>query len=273
MIESIFAGPTSKPTFAGYIARAGIEGALLAEAGLAGWHGALEDPRGLISLMGGDPAALLDEVRSLESEWTILDVHQKRYAACRHTHGAAQAAIEIVTGHDLAPHDVARIEVETYDVAKLLVDRQVAIGAGATACTLSLPYVVAAAVADRDVTGAQYASERTSDPEVHRLAAGVTTRVAPDLNARYPAYTATRVTITTTQGASYSACVDLPTGDTRAPMTREQLVEKFRVGATPVLGPDNTERAVTSLLDPTPTTPVRQLVSALTGAMSNEEHA
>lgn len=270
-IESIFAGPTSKPSFAGYIARAGVEGALLAEAGLSGWHGALEAPRGLVDLTGGDPKSLVEGAKTLGQKWTMLDVHQKRFAACRHTHGAAQAAIAIVSQHGLQPRDVQEIDVETYSVAKLLVDRGVPTDAGATSCTLSLPYVVAAAIADRTVTGAQYDPARISDPEIRRLTGLVNTRVVQDLEDRYPEFTATRVTIGTTQGASYTAEVDLPAGDSRAPLTREQLVDKF-LEAFPLSVPRATlNNVVSTVLDAEPTFPVRRLISMLTEATCSEE--
>lgn len=262
MIEAIFAGPTAKPAFAGQIARAGAEGALHAKAGLAGWSQVLEHPRGLVAMFhgaAGDPRL----TAGLGSEWTVLEVHQKRFAGCRHTHGAAQACVEIATGHELDPEQIADVEVETYDVARALVDRPVEPGGSAVPCTLSLPYVAAAALVDRDVSGAQYTPDRIGDPLLHRVAATVRIRTSDRMNALYPEYTATRVTVTTRSGGRYERFVDLPAGDRRAPLTLDELVGKFRRYAAPVAGERNADRAAELVLAPPPDAAVSDLVALL----------
>lgn len=261
LIESIFAGPSAKPAFAGQLARAGVEGAQHAAAGLTGWREVVEHPRGLVSVLGGEEVT--DTTDDLGAEWTILDVHQKRFAGCRHTHGAAQAAVELAVEHDLDPDRVTDVDVETYDIALLLVDRPVGTDPSTVACTLSLPYVVGAAVADRDVGGAQYDQGRRTDPAVLRVADLVRLRRAEDLEARYPEYTATRVTITTEDGSRYTRTVDVPAGDSRAPLTREQLLAKFDGYVGSAFGAAIAKQAADLLLDPPPATPVHDLTGPL----------
>lgn len=227
MIDGIFAGPSSKPVFAGQIARAGVEASLHAEAGLTGWHEAVDSDRGLVALLGGDSGQLARSLADLGSGWTIPDVHQKRFAGCRHTHGAAQACIEIARENDLRPEEVSEVDVEVYDVAKLLVSRPVTPTMGTVGATLSLPYVVGAAVVDRDVVGAQYGAERVDDPVIQGVARKVRVRSSADLNELYPAYTATRVTISTAAGDAFVQTVDVPAGDYRAPLSRQDLLDKF----------------------------------------------
>ena len=261
LIESIFAGPSSKPAFAGQLARAGVEGAQHAAAGLTGWREVVEHPRGLVAVLGG--AEVTDTTDDLGVEWTILDVHQKRFAGCRHTHGAGQAAVELAIEHDLDPARITDVDVETYDIALLLVDRPVGTDPSTVACTLSLPYVIGAAVADRDVGGAQYDEARRRDPAVLRVADLVRLRRADDLEARYPEYTATRVTITTDDGARYTRTVDVPAGDSRAPLTREQLLAKFDGYVGSAFGAAIAKQAADLLLDLPAATPVRDLTGPL----------
>jgi 2-methylcitrate dehydratase PrpD len=262
LIESIFAGPSSKPAFAGQLARAGVEGAAQAAAGLTGWREVVEHPRGLVAALGGQEVTALTD--DLGTEWTVLDVHQKRFAGCRHTHGAGQAALELAAEHDLDPAQVSGIDVETYDIAMLLVDRGVGPDPTTVACTLSLPYVVGAALVDREVGGAQYADERRSDPAVLGIADKVRMRRAEDLEARYPEFTATRVTVTTTDGATYTRQVDVPAGDSRAPLTREQLLAKFEGYVGGRLGPAAAKESADLVLDPRPDSTVADLVRLLT---------
>jgi 2-methylcitrate dehydratase PrpD len=261
LIESIFAGPSAKPAFAGQLARAGVEGAQHAAAGLTGWREAIEHPRGLVAVLGGEPVA--DTTDDLGTEWTILDVHQKRFAGCRHTHGAAQAAVELAVEHDLDPAAIADVDVETYDIALLLVDRPVGTEPSTVACTLSLPYVVGAAITDRDVSGDQYDLARRSDPAVLRVADLVRLRPAADLEAKYPEYTATRVTITTADGVRHTKTVDVPAGDSRAPLTREQLLAKFDGYVGSAFGERIAKQTADLLLDPPEATPVRDVTAPL----------
>lgn len=261
LIESIFAGPSSKPAFAGQLSRAGVEGAQHAAAGLTGWREVVEHPRGLVSVLGGDPVTATSD--GLGSQWTILDVHQKRFAGCRHTHGAAQAALELTLEHDLDPARIRDVDVETYDIAMLLVDRGVGPEPSTVACTLSLPYVVAAAVVDREVGGAQYATERRTDPALLRLAGLVRMRRADDLEARYPEFTASRVSVSTDDGTTYTRTVDVPAGDSRAPLTRAQLLAKFDAYVVTRLGRDVARRAAQLVLAPEEGSTVAELTELL----------
>ncbi|WP_460392924.1 MmgE/PrpD family protein [Actinophytocola sediminis] len=261
LIESIFAGPSAKPAFAGQLARAGVEGAQHAAAGLTGWREVIEHPRGLVAVLGSAPVT--DTTDTLGTEWTILDVHQKRFAGCRHTHGAAQAAVELAVERDLDPARITEVDVETYDIALMLVDRPVGTDPSTVACTLSLPYAVGAAVADRDVGGAQFDRARRADPAVLRVADLVRLRPAADLEARYPEYTATRVTITTDDGARHTRTVDVPAGDSRAPLTRDQLLAKFDGYVGSAFGERIAATTADLLLAPPDRSPVRDLTRQL----------
>lgn len=262
MIEAIFSGCTVKPAFAGQLARAGAEAALHIQAGLDGWPGVLESPHGLIDLLGG-MSGLPQLTGDLGRHWTILDVHLKRFAGCRHTHGAAQACIELATEHQLDPRSIADIDVETYDVAKTLTGRPAIPGDSAIRCTLNLPYVAAVAVADRALSGPQYAPPRINDELVLDLAGKVRVRVSADLDARYPEYTATRVTISTSDGRQFQRQVDLPDGDARAPLSLAGLRRKFGSYALPSVGEAAAHRIESVLLTPLTDTPIRELTAAL----------
>lgn len=268
LIESIFAAPGTKPAFAGQIARAGVEAALAAQAGLSGWREVIEHPRGLVAVLGGDGAARVAD--GLGEEWTVLDVHQKWFAGCRHTHGAAQATAELAETHALDPGQVTAVDVETYDIALLLVDRPAGPDPSTITCTLSLPFAVGAALADRHVGGAQYAAGRRDDPAVLRIADLVRLRRAEDLEARYPEYTATRVTLTTADGTRHTRTVDIPVGDSRVPMDRDRLLAKFTAYTEPVFGRAATSEVAGALLDGEPMT-VRDLVALMTSPNEKEE--
>ena len=267
LIESIFAAPGAKPAFAGQLARAGVEGALHAAAGLTGWREVVEHPHGLVSVLGGVPAT--ERAAGLGEEWTILEVHQKRFAGCRHTHGAAQAAAELATEHDLTPDQVAAVDVEIYDIALQLVARPVSANPSTVACTLSLPYAVGAAVSDRDVGGAQYAAARRNDPGILRVAELVRLRGAADLQAGYPEFTATRVSITTAGGTNHTRVIKVPAGDSRAPLTSAELRHKFDGYVATAFGAPVAEQVAAALLATPHSASVRSLTSLLAPALAH----
>lgn len=262
MIEAVFSGRSVKPAFAGQLARAGAEAALHAQAGLDGWPDILDSPHGLVDLLGGT-SRLPQLTADLGQHWTILDVHLKKYAGCRHTHGAAQACIELAAEHHLDPGSVTDIDVETYAVAKTLAGRPLGHDRSAIGCTLNLHYAAAVAVADQALSGLQYSTARISDSLVRDLAARVRIRVSGDLDARYPDYTSTRVTISTADGRQFQRQVDLPGGDVRAPLSLADLRSKFGGYARPALGDAAADHIEDLVLTPSAGAPARELAAAL----------
>ena len=263
LIESIFGGPTAKPAFAGQLARAGAEGARAAAAGLTGWPEVVEHPRGLVAVLGGEPS-VTNTTDDLGTErWTTSTCTRSGSRAAATRTGAGQAAVELATEHGLAAADVVAVDVEAYAVAQALVDRHVSAGYSAIACTLSLPYVTAVAVVHGEVTGRQYSREVIDDPRVQELARRVTLRTAPDLEVLYPDFTASRVTVTTRDGRTSTATVDLPAGDARAPLTEDELLTKYHAYTDAVLGREAAARAGWVVLDPAATPRVRELTGWL----------
>lgn len=235
-IDGLFAGPSIKPAFAGQFARAGLEAALHAQAGLTGWTEALEADRGVLNLLGG--SGRVTAGASYGVEWTILEVHQKGVAGCRHTHGATEAVLGIAPGGRIRAEEIDRIDVRTYEVAKLLVDRRTGVGSSASAGVLSLPYTVAAALLDGEMGPDQFRAERMADPVVHELAGRVSISVSPELEARYPAETVSEVRVTLRDGTELQGSVPIQMGDPRRPLTDQQYTEKLRANLEVLLTPD-----------------------------------
>lgn len=267
-LESIFAGVTGKPAFAGQIARTGVWAAQAAGAGLGGWEQALDHPRGHLSLAAEGHGDL--SVHDLGDRWSLMEVHQKRFAACRHTHAAAQAGIELVAEHGLDPARIRSIEVEVYDVASQLVDRPVREAPTAAAATLSLQYVLAGAVHHGAVDGSHYTDERLADPRVLELASRVGVSTAPDLQQVYPGRTPARITVTTEDAATFTHRVDVPAGDGRAPLEPGEIEAKFRTYVEPVVGVQAAREVVDAVLSGADV-PVAEVVAALTPGRSDSE--
>jgi 2-methylcitrate dehydratase PrpD len=59
----------------------------------------------------------------LGEHYTIGDIYFKPYTACRHTHGAAQATLELMKEERPDPADIAAVEVFTYGMAVIAVGK------------------------------------------------------------------------------------------------------------------------------------------------------
>jgi 2-methylcitrate dehydratase PrpD len=231
MAEHLMGGYTSKILQGGQAASAGLTAAGLAGAGITGAPYVLEGS----SLGGGftqittrgEP--VLDRiVGGLGDRFSIMDIYFKPYTACRHTHGGAQAALQLVEEEDFTPQDIETVVVHTYAIASTAVGKGVSADSTFVSAQFSLPYVVAACLTDGEMGPAQLREDRTSDPAVLDLAKKVEVKVDPELAKVYPGMTSSRVEITLKSGRTMARQVDIPKGDPRDPMTADDLAAKLK---------------------------------------------
>ena len=100
----------------------------------------------------------------------------------------------------------------------------------------SLPYMVAAALADGEITDRQFAPERYTDPTLLALVLRVKIERDAELSARYPEAVANIVTVHLRDGRVLTQRMDYPLGHARNPLSDAQLEEKFHALADPRLG-------------------------------------
>jgi 2-methylcitrate dehydratase PrpD len=93
-------GSHAKPVHAGLAARAGLEAAMLVEAGITANAGLAEGPHGFFALYGGGAAACPAGPSAMETD----PVLRKPWPSCAYTHRAIEAALELaaVPGFDAA---------------------------------------------------------------------------------------------------------------------------------------------------------------------------
>ena len=237
MAEHLMGGFTAKIVQGGQAASAGLTAAGLAGTGITGAPYVLEgSPLGggftQITTRGEPCSAKITD--GLGERYSILDIYFKPFAACRHTHGAAQAALELVAGEPFDQNEIEAVDVYTYGIAVVAVGKVFPEGGTFVSAQFSLPYVVATCLLDGAMGPEQLRPTRLTDPAIRKLAGRV--RVHPDsgLSDRYPEFTGTRVEIALTGGRRLVRQVDIPKGDPRASMTTEDLTAKlyaFAAGA------------------------------------------
>lgn len=234
MAEQLMEGRTVKIVQGGQAASSGIMAAGLAGAGITGMPCVLEGSayhggftRITTARTGGKPD--LERITAgLGEAFSIMDVYFKPYPACRHTHGTAQAVLELVHENRIAPREVTDINVYTYGIAQIAVGKGVERNCSIVSAQFSIPYVAAVCLIDKEFGPRQLTERRLSDPVVMELAGKVKVHQDEVLNAMYPDKTASRVEITLEGGRKLSRQIDIPSGDPRDPMGDETLSLKVR---------------------------------------------
>jgi len=226
-------GDMTKSIHPGKAALNGILSAQMAALGATSPPGILEHPKGYLAAFSLEPkAAAL--TAGLGTEWEILQNGFKYFPSILASHSPIQATLAIVAKHKPDPKRIISITNETYDTVKShFSNKDVTTLMGAR---VSVPYCIAAAAVDGELTQRQFAPARVNDALIRQVLAR--TEVVPDaeLNKLYPAKFPARVTITLDDGTKLTETVLLPKGDPGAPLSDDELEAKFRDNAEPLLG-------------------------------------
>ena len=100
----------------------------------------------------------------------------------------------------------------------------------------SVPFCVAAALLDGDITSHTFDSERFLDQDAIELMAKVTLREDPEFTKQYPARWNCRLVAETFAGVRHEAHVAYPKGHPENPFSDTEVEEKFIRLAEPSLG-------------------------------------
>lgn len=231
MAEQLMGGYTVKIVQGGQAASAGLMAAGLAGKGITGCPEIIEGSSlsgGFIQItntMGSDPKKLTAD---LGTRYAIDDVYFKPFTSCRHTHGAAQAALELVRKDHLNPAEVESVSVHTYTMAAIAAGKEVPRGGSFVSAQFSIPYVVAAALCDGELGPEQLTERRMKKRDLAELAGRINIVPDDELSARYPEVTASRIEVKLKNGKQLEQLVEIPKGDPRDPMTEEDLTAKLR---------------------------------------------
>ncbi len=189
-------GTMAKPLHAGLAARAGVEAALWAQAGLSTDPAALDGPRGYAATHAGaaDPTAL----EGLGHHWHMTDISLKFHACCHGTHAMIEALSALSPGPDFTA-----LEVETHPRWMSVCN----IARPETGLEVKFSYAhLAAMVAHGHDTAALevYSDATAHDPALRALAGRVRVTARPDLPE-----TACRLHLVTAEGTRRSGGFDL----------------------------------------------------------------
>jgi 2-methylcitrate dehydratase PrpD len=223
----------SKPLHAGRAAEAGVLAALGAAKGVTGVHDMLEGEVGFGAAMSVKPD-WAQATKDLGKAYNITQVTFKNHGCCGHTFPSLDAVIELRNKHKLAPKDIAKIRIATYQGGLDVVNNYKP--EGDYQAKFSLPYVAAHALIHGSVRLNAFEPDRLNDPMLRALMAKVELVADPELSKSFPRQRAARVEIETTDGRKLAHFQETRKGDPEMPLTDAELNDKFIELVEPVLG-------------------------------------
>lgn len=207
-------------------ARNGVYSCLLARNGMGGPKNLFEGQKGWKQVIAGE-----FEVDLSPGCERVFDTMTKRYVAETYAQSAVEGIIELADEHEIDHDEVESVHLDTFHGAKLIIgggegDRhEVETKAQADH---SLPYMLAAALIDREMTNDAYEPERIRSDDVQTLLRKVTVEEDDAFTDRFeggemPA----RVEVTLGDGTTHTVEKDGFAGHPNDPMSWEQVEDKF----------------------------------------------
>ncbi|MBC2742798.1 MAG: MmgE/PrpD family protein [Desulfosarcina sp.] len=184
-------------------------------------------------------------VKSLGQQWEILNLYFKPYAACRWGQPAVAGALKIAREQDLRPAQIQRIRVRTFKAATRLPHGY---PRNTEEAQYSLAFPVAAALLDGEVGPGQVLPPRLHDPDLLALLDRVSTEVAPEFEAEFPAKAHAEVVVETTSGNVYrSGRIEALWEPPDTLPTDKELESKFFWLTDPVIGKIGAQRLIENI--------------------------
>jgi len=224
-----------KNTVSPMATRAGVEAALLAQKGYTGPENVIDGKEGMVHCLGEawDMGRLTD---GLGERFMITDCGMKSFPVEALMHSPTSATLHLLTEHRLTAEDVREVLIESIArAADILSDPAKYDPQGKESADHSLPYCIAAALAEGRVTPLEFKEDKLWDKRLRSQMAKVKVVANEEFENAFPAKQCARVTITTSDGRKLTHQVDVPKGDPRDPMTIDELRVKFDALAEPIM--------------------------------------
>lgn len=244
-------------------ALSGLFAALLAEQGFkAGPEILTAKHGGLFHLYsdGGDPDAM---VAGLGERWELETISLRLWPAASSIQSVITAVLALVEQHDLRPEEVEVIDV---GLSKTVYDMHGTLPwDNKFRALLSTPYVTGVVLHDRRCWFEQFRSERLADPA---LGAFIRERIRVAVDETVKG-TGAAVTVRTKDGRTLADRRPHPRGDTADPLTREEIVAKFRESSVGLLTPGAADLAIEMLVGLADLPDVAELCKTLSPAAAD----
>lgn len=200
---------------------------------------ALRNITGPLEIFEGNKGFMHSIAGVFEMNWSVKDLDYvlktiiKKYNAEIHSQSALEGVLELKRLHKINPDDITAIKIEIFDVAFHI------IGGGEEGSKKeihtkeqadhSLPYMVAAALLDNEVTPRQYEPQRIAGEDIQRLLKKISVSPSEEYSRKFPSEMGAGIFIKMKDGAVYQIEKRDYEGFTTRPLKWEQALEKFRI--------------------------------------------
>ncbi|CAM5489289.1 MmgE/PrpD family protein [Eoetvoesiella caeni] len=222
-------GTHAKRLGAGFAAYGGIMSARLARRGVYGSFHVLDGSKGLFKQYHGGKYSKESLLGGLGTSYAGPGIAPKPYPSCRGGHVAIDAALDLVKHNDIKPDDVELVTVYSPPAEMMLLGLPLEKKQNPRTIVeaqFSNPWMVAAAIQDREVALRHFTSEALERTDLKALAKRVVTvkddsLVRPDGGPGF-----VRLEIKTRSGKVVTKQVKYAKGDPNNPMTPDELERK-----------------------------------------------
>ncbi len=256
LLQAFSSDAMSKPLHAGRAAETGVLCAQMAAAGVTGADAMLEGPRGFGNAMSRDVDWQAAFAALGTDDYTITRMTQKNHSCCGHTFAGIDAILALREQPGFDVENIQKIHVASYGKAlEVCGNRNPKTPYEAK---FSMPYTAAMAALEGRVRLAAFAETWLADAALQRLMAKVEVTVDDKAEAAFPSLRSATVTIDMNDGSQMSHYAPTRKGDPDNPLSDQELEDKFRELAGPVLGAEHQEAFIANIwqLDQQPDLPL-----------------
>lgn len=225
-------------------ARHGVFAAMLAAGGMTGPSPIFEGAMGFEKLVSRGSLVVHGPIVGEDDEPMILRTSIKCWPVEYHAQSAVEAAL--LLREEIG--DARRIDsvlIQSHDAAVDIIGSEPEKWRPTTRETAdhSLPYIVAAALMDGEVTLRQFAPDRLADAKLIDFVQKVKVERHTELSALYPGAVGNIIAVRLSDGHTARRRIDHPRGHAKNPMSDAEVMEKFHRLADPVIGRERARRA------------------------------
>ncbi|HET6564934.1 MAG TPA: MmgE/PrpD family protein [Xanthomonadales bacterium] len=208
-------------------AQAAVLSALLARDGVKGFERPLEGRDGFFRLFVDGHYDCGDLLENLGSRYHVERLSFKPWPACRGTHAYIELALQLAKEHRFDWREIESVSVVSGSVQRMLLEPADRKQAPRTVidAKFSIPFTLAVALVQGDVTLDAFNEETLHDPHILALAGRVHWEVRPEWGRDQAA--AGALSLRLRDGRLLSASVEQALGHPDSPLSNALLLEKF----------------------------------------------
>lgn len=222
-----------------YVSHNAIQACQLAREGMTGPEHVFDGPGGFFEVAAGRELTVDSLGGRDDAPYRITRAHVKPFPCGYYMQPMITGVRDLVAEHELTPSAIEAIEIETFEQAATILGGEEKWSTDLTreSADHSIPYTAALAVVYGDVKPEHYGEAYRTDPSLHQLMQLVSVEETAEMNeaARTDPDSTPSIIRLRTSETTHERRVDYAPGHAQNPLSREELLAKFRSMADPLL--------------------------------------